>query len=253
MTDSLDRFLELSPCPFAQRATVSAGDPWRDPLPHSARLDQMGQRMHEFVGKRDSQLLALEIHGARRCDSVLAAAALIRALLTGLRARDATRSAKLETGIDDPDWDFEFASEAFFVSFFGPFYPASHSRFSGFEDVAFVLFQPERAFRQFGISSQRPGRATVSQKIHQRFHHHGQDYDLALNLHAAKALRYVKPVAAGDPPVPWWNPPKRSTPSDRAAASSPDETPCMPPNPRRDGSSLAARPARLNAQPDKPH
>jgi hypothetical protein len=160
-----------------------------------------------LTGKDRWDLAVLEIHRASQLGSVSSAAGLVHRILFELRVRDTTSEVPLATGVEDPDWDFEFDRARFFVSLFAPLYPAGHSRFSGEPDVAFVLLQPEQAFRRFGVSSARPDRLRLSERVHGRFEREGQRYDLGANVSSAKALRYIKPVKAGDPLVAWWKVP----------------------------------------------
>ncbi len=203
-SDALRRFLVRSPCPFARLAQVSAVDPWADPEVTASRLDHLASSLERSISGDRFDLAVIEIRRAETIGSVKAGARITRDVLAGLRERDATTKLPLTSGIDDPRWDFSFLGERFFVSFFAPLYPPDHSRWSGEEDVAFVLLQPERGFRAFGISSTRPDRKAISKKVHRRFRQRGQKYDLAFNLTSPKSWRYVKPVAAEDPPVRWW-------------------------------------------------
>jgi len=125
-------------------------------------------------------------------------------LLDGLRSRDETKREPLTAGIQDPSWDFEFGGLRFFVSLFAPFYPATHSRWSGDASTMFVLLQPERGFRRFGVSSHLHKRKRLSKLIHARFARHGKHYDLELNTSSPKALRYVKPIKTAGAPIRWW-------------------------------------------------
>jgi YqcI/YcgG family len=206
VSDSLRRFFDRSPCPFARLAGVAECEPWPHASPTAERLDAWASFLAKSIRSTRCDLGVLAIHGADELRSVSAGAALVRSLLLGLRERDPSCERPLTADIDDPGWDFEFSGERFFVSLFAPFYPPGHSRWSGERDIAFLLLQPERGFRRFGISSQHPSRDLLSERVHQRFKRHGQDYDLELNTSKPKALRYVKPLAIGDPPVRWWEP-----------------------------------------------
>ena len=206
-SDALREFLELSPCPFAQLADVSACGPWSDPRALPDRLDDLHRRLDELCRDDARDLLVLELARADRLRTPRDAAALLRATLEGLRARDGLCRDPLTKGIDSPDWDFEHAGERFFVSLFAPFYPDTHSRFSGHASVGFILFQPERGFRRFGVSSQLPGRERLSRAVGRRFYRHGQTYDATRNARTPKALRFVKPLGSDEEPIAWWKVP----------------------------------------------
>jgi hypothetical protein len=203
-SDALRRFLDRSPCPFARRAQIATGTPWPDSKPTVERLDRLASELRESIFGRGFHLAVIEIHKAAAIGSVAAGAGIVLDVLSGLRERDSTTHVPLLSGIEERGWDFEFLRERFFVSFFAPLYPSNHARWSGERDVAFVLLQPERGFRSFGISSKRPDRDKLSKKVHRRFQGRGQRYDLESNLTSPKSFRYVKPIAAQDPPVRWW-------------------------------------------------
>jgi len=131
------------------------------------------------------------------------AAALLHALLRGLRGRDGNPEP-LTRGIESPDWDFCHGADKFFVSLFAPLYPRWHSRYSGHNSVGFVLFQPESSFRRFGVSSHHPQRKQLARGVHRRFQVRGQDYDVVANSKVPKSMRYVKPVDMQAPPIAWW-------------------------------------------------
>lgn len=201
----LPEFLEASPCPFARRASVPLGCLWPDPDPTPARLDELADRLGRFSADRSEDVCVLEIQGARaNLRSVASAGRLLYSTLRGLRQRDPQLARPLTQGIEDPSWDFEFRGLSYFISFFGSFYPGWHSRYSGFDDVSFLLFQPERGFRRFGVSSERDDRRELSRRVHRHFTRKGKPYDLDLNLSAPKSLRYLKPVHSGEPPIAWW-------------------------------------------------
>lgn len=204
---ALRNFLSLSPCPFSQRARIRCGGPWSDPRPLPERLDDLHAEMLELSASEDCDLLVLELEQADELRTPRDLAAMLHATLAGLRARDPASQKPLAEGVDRPDWDFEHGGEKFFISLFAPLYPASHSRFSGHESVAFVLFQPERSFRRFGVSSRRPHRERLSRAVQQRFHRHGKEYDAAQNAGTPKALRFIKPADGDDAPIAWWRVP----------------------------------------------
>jgi hypothetical protein len=202
----LRAFLAKSPCPFALRARV-AQCTWPDPRPVSARIELLADRLRELIAGDGGDLMALELHEADRLRTPLEAAALINALLRGLRCRDGECGEALTEGIETDGWDFEYAGERFFVSLFAPLYPEWHSRSSRHGSIGFVLFQPERSFRRFGVSSRHPRRRQLSWRVHRRFQRHGQDYDVDANSRTPKALRFVKPIDPGEPPIAWWRVP----------------------------------------------
>jgi len=199
-------FLTQSPCPYALRARV-AHYAWPDPHPVSERIALLSRSLRELIESDDGDLLALEFHEANRLHTPLEAAALVNALLRGLRSRDAKCAEPLTQGIEADDWDFKYAGERFFVSLFAPLYPEWHSRSSMHGSIGFVLFQPERSFRHFGVSSRHPRRQQLSRGVHRRFQRQGQDYDVDANARMPKALRFVKPLGRGEPPIAWWRVP----------------------------------------------
>jgi hypothetical protein len=206
-TPALERFLALSPCPFAQHAEIMQFEPWSDRQIEASKLNRLYRALSRFVDTARFDLGVLEVRGAGDVTKMATWARWLHGVLLGLRERDTTISEPLTEGISDPGWDFCFENGAFFVSLFAPIYPPTHSRWSVEKNVAFLLMQPERGFRRFGVSSHRCGRKKLSEAVHHRFKRYGQRYDLLLNLESAKALRYVKPLRPGDLPIAWWEHP----------------------------------------------
>lgn len=204
---ALRRFLGQSPCPFAQRAHVLSCSPWPDPRPLPRRVDDLHTRLLELTRPPENDLLVLEIDRADLLRTPNEAAGVLHGLLRSLRDRDPLCPLALTAGIESHDWDFEHGGENFFISLFAPLYPSSHSRWSGDDSVGFVLFQPERSFRRFGVSSRRPARERLSRAVHRRFNRAGQDYDIVANGHTPKAMRFVKPLGKDDSPIAWWRVP----------------------------------------------
>ncbi len=201
---AVSRFLARSPCPFVDRARVFLCDRWAQPVASEASLNGLAAELGDFLERADHDLAVLEIAGAARIASPRQAGSLLHALLAGLRDRDPLSDTELVEGIEEPAWDFVFQGHAFFVSVFAPFYPDAHPRWSGEPDTAFILLQPERGFRRFGVSAHRPRRRLLSALVEKRFERSGLPYDAAANQATPKARRYVKPIAEGDPPVDWW-------------------------------------------------
>jgi hypothetical protein len=201
---ALVRFLASSPCPFARRAEIKALAPWSDRSIDGEKLDHLHDGLLEMLSEKRFDLAVLGVRDPGSATAVPTWAGWLHGVLFGLRQRDRTIAEPLTTGISEPEWDFRFDRGSFFLSLFAPVYPASHSRWSVEEDVAFLLMQPERGFRRFGVSSKRPERGRLSERVHQGFARKGQHYDLSINLEPAKALRYIKPLEDSDPPIAWW-------------------------------------------------
>jgi len=200
---ALTRFLKQSPCPFANLANIRVCQSWSTPTPTPTRLDRLSRDLLLLDRDLDADLAVLEMRGADALKTPEDYGAHLRTTVLGLRSRDQLRGDPLGD-VSEPHWDFEFGQSSYFISVFAPLYRADHSRCSGEPDTAFVLFQPEQGFRRFGISSRRPRRGQLSERIHRGFERRGVDYDLALNRFAPKALRYVKPLHSDEPPVRWW-------------------------------------------------
>jgi FPC/CPF motif-containing protein YcgG len=204
VADELTRFLEMSPCPYARRARIQRADPWPDIDAADQKLNALAAALREGdASDHPPDLTLIEIHHADELRLVADASRVIRTLLYGLSVRDRVLTTSVLEGADNPDWDFKFNGNPYFVSLFAPFYPPDHSRWSGSEAVAFVLLQPERGFRRFGVSARRPSRRELSHQVHEIFNQRGQDYELGPHLNQPKSHRYVKPLA-GDAPVRWW-------------------------------------------------
>lgn len=102
------------------------------------------------------------------------------------------------------DWQFSFNGTRFFVTTFAPFYQQGHSRYSGTKKSVFIYFQPEYSFDNHGIFAGNPNRDHVKDSIRNLFRVARIPYDVDLIEQPIEAVKYVKPLRLGDPPVQWW-------------------------------------------------
>jgi hypothetical protein len=126
------------------------------------------------------------------------------AILRTLAAADPTGMSCFRTGVLAPHWQFSFNRMRFFITTFAPFYHDRHARFSHSKTSAFIYFQPEFSFDQHGIHARNPQRALVKKSIRRDFIAAGSELDVALIEQPHEALKYIKPLRAGGPPVRWW-------------------------------------------------
>lgn len=205
----LTDILETSPCPFARRGRFCLAGVWDSFSPCAAELATLAKHLRDAPEGRPEErpdVLAVFAKEPRGAGTVELGRFLLRTI-AGLRREidgpDA-RPVAAEIESDLKGWDFRCGNAQYFVPVFASFYPADHVRQSRIGGWTYVLFQPEWAFRRFGISSRRRDREGLSRRVREVFVASGVTYALDSVLTWPKVLRYIKPVDEGEGPVTWW-------------------------------------------------
>ncbi|WP_169813486.1 YqcI/YcgG family protein [Nocardia vaccinii] len=199
--------LEQSSCVFAVRSNI-----WVAPSPTTEMLRSSFDEwwIPNFRGfiaasKReriDGFLLCLP---ARYGSTLPNLAATTRDLVAAIGRHDSRGSRRNRP--ETPGWKLTFEGRRLFVITFAPCYPESNSRSCFGENHTFILIQPDEAFERAvtpgdgGLISMR-----VRHRIRDRYASRGQGYDHSISESPVEAFKFVKPIAAGDPLVRWWDP-----------------------------------------------
>jgi hypothetical protein len=200
----IEAALRSSPCPYAGRGRISILGPWDGHAITGTDLDCLADELATAAGAPADQrpdVIAM-IVTERPGTDVTSLARLLRTTLDGLGRCDRVTGDNIAVGL--ATWDFVFAGARYFVPVFSSVYATSHPRHSALDGHGYLLFQPEWAFRRFGISSTRANRAGLSEAVRSVFAAHGIDYTIESVTQWPKALRYVKPLHEDEPPVRWW-------------------------------------------------
>ncbi|WP_026422575.1 hypothetical protein [Actinokineospora inagensis] len=189
-------------CPFAQRS-VLWGAPTYDPArSFTENMAASLPTVRAFTRAQDREYLDGYVYafpvsefGGTLDDT----AAVLRRLVEYL-CRTLTQSGSFDPkAAASPDWFLVLESEETFISVFSPCYPHTNSRYShGVDTHILMMLQPEAAvLRQLNRRDYHP-RSTA---IRDRFAEHLQPYVLA----DTEAERFLLPVRAGDPHLPWYD------------------------------------------------
>jgi hypothetical protein len=203
--DSFARIQRETHCTFARKSTI-----WTAPQFNTGTISGIipawARALRGFtramrVEPLDGFLMPLPREFGENLDSL---ATTTRQILAGLAATDGPMRCDLRRA-GRPDWYFRFAGERFFLITMAPCYGPAHARYSFDEPYTFLLLQPDRAFDR-AVSPGSAGliSAAVRERIRERYRQNGRPYDLAITLAHGEALRFVKPLELGDPPVRWW-------------------------------------------------
>ena len=121
-----------------------------------------------------------------------------------LSLTDDPRSVGDDSVMLGEEWRLWVEDVRCFVLTFAPFYSRRHPRWSPTE-AAYVVFQFESAFRRSGVSSlSEASLGRLSKTVTEAFERQGRWYLPEITHESPEALRVVKPLHPGDPPVVWW-------------------------------------------------
>jgi FPC/CPF motif-containing protein YcgG len=146
-------------------------------------------------------MFAVQVDLEATPDGVRSLASLFRYLV---HYANSTRIARktLYADILSPSWRLKVEGATLFAIALSPVYPATHHRHT--EPASLLLFQPERLFTSFGITSS-PARPAISRAVAKRFAQAGRPYSSAHLSGTPKSLRTVRTVE--DNAVEWWTSP----------------------------------------------
>ncbi|WP_145930646.1 YqcI/YcgG family protein [Acidihalobacter prosperus] len=123
-------------------------------------------------------------------------------ILQGLSVIDPDEAGCLSRQIEAPEWKFRFVRESMFISTFGACYPEKHPRNTYSMDGTYFFFQPDYSLRMQPMLSERM-EVETRLRILKAFEKSGGWYSNDNKCY--EAARYVRPVAAEEPPVRWWD------------------------------------------------
>jgi hypothetical protein len=150
-----------------------------------------------------ADIIALEvpIRGSSLPTGLLARA--IHTALAGITLSSTGDATAMYRDIESWSWEFRVCGCDFFAFVLSPAYPRDHARYIAWRQPL-ILLQPEHSFTSHGISSQNTDRATLSRRSELAFQSAGRHYLAEITRRLPKALRLIKPLTAGDPPIAWW-------------------------------------------------
>ncbi|NER97248.1 MAG: hypothetical protein F6J86_25955 [Symploca sp. SIO1B1] len=148
-------------------------------------------------------MLALAISEENWKHNINALAAFLKELLP--RLSDDTSGWGEDKVMLNSEWRLWVGGVKCFVLTFAPFYQPHHPRYSP-TDSAYVVFQFESAFERNGVSTMSPETlGQLSQSVMANFENAGRWYFSEITHQSPEALRIIKPLFPGDPPVAWWS------------------------------------------------
>lgn len=192
-------------CPYARRSPLVGGLEWNAAGGVADNCRRNLPLLEHFVGvsrARGVEGIVLAL-GPEHGRGLPALATAVNTYLRMMAAHDPGGTDCFAEPIDVPGWRFRFGGQQMFVSATASFYPPSHSRCAHAPDRAFLFLQPMHAFDLTGSVHSARNRA-IKQRIRGLFDNAGTPYDRSLVEQPLEAVRYVKPLALGDPPVRWW-------------------------------------------------
>lgn len=208
----LERFGKIKSstyCPFAEKASIWTSEEWQNNKTLEENLDIAAKALTEFTSKCTNLHLdgfLIEIKGKENLGDINIFSRTLFQSLKYLSRIDPTENNCMENEIMQPDWQFSFNGQRMFIITFASFYTEKHSRFSYNTDTAFIFLQPESSF-DFNIipPASDPRVLKLKEKIRKDFRQNNRSYDETIADMEFEALKYIKPLNIGDPPIYWWN------------------------------------------------
>lgn len=191
-------------CPFARRAKVWGAREWDDSKSFAENVRAAADGLTRFA--RISRFEGLDVFAVVLPDrfgaTVEDLATTTHKLLSTLVERDQEQVLQMER-IEDPEWQFAFAGERFFITTHASCYPREHSRYAyGCGETVFA-FHPEHSFDSPRFNVNGP---VLHELVRKLFRDGGQPYDGSAAMRSKlEAAKYVKPVGLDSPIVRWWN------------------------------------------------
>lgn len=206
---SFDESVRATRCPYA------ALTKWRQLEVNGCLLDERGIGVLEDLGgtarqliladeDRDLDMLVVELDHPSLTDgldSVTQAAALF---MRGLLGPDALPGQPGDSDADVDHWVAFVAGKRLFVFTLCPFYGESHPRRSA-TTASYIVIQFLNSFRKINMHRMSLAeKRQLSDKVKSVFTKAGVDYFAYITQASPEALKLVKPLRQGDPPIKWW-------------------------------------------------
>jgi FPC/CPF motif-containing protein YcgG len=197
-------------CAYAAGSVIWGARPYDEDLDARTNLCAMSEDLTRFVdaaGELRLDALVVALPG-RFGASIATLAQTVHAVLRTFTEHDPLGGEPLDPSqVEDPAWCFTFGGDPLFVNTFAPCYPERHSRYSFGAAATFVLIQPRHSFARVVRDGETVLPVAVRSKIRSDYASHGRGYDVEISAVPFEAYRIVRPLAAGDRPVRWWEAP----------------------------------------------
>jgi len=191
-------------CPFAKRSRLWGSPEWDSAKSLEENVEAFGDSLSKFVNIAISEgldgyvIAAPEVYGR----SIEDLSVFTKKILIKLNSMSPILPT-MNQNFEDPNWRFSYGGTSFFVTTFAPCYPKSNSRYAWGTGCTFILLQPEHSFDSANIPKGHG--AAIRDVIRMAFKRNDRAYyDPKIIDAASEAIKYVKPLKLGSPPVEWW-------------------------------------------------
>lgn len=190
-------------CPFARRAKIWAAKEWDDSKPFETNVFAAAEGLARFA--RISRFEGLDVFAIALPDRLGATVEVLASTTAQLLNRLAelgTEQPLSAEVVQNPNWQFSFAGESFFVTTHAACYPPNHSRHHYGCGRTVFAFHPEHSFDSPRFNVNGP---PIHDLVRTLFREGGQPYDVSAAMRSGlEAARYVKPIDLDAPVVEWW-------------------------------------------------
>jgi hypothetical protein len=165
-------------------------------------LEEVGVAVRDRIladGVHDLDMLAIELNHPSIIGSLDDFTATVALFVRGLLEPGALPDP---TGADE--WIAYAGDERLFIFTLCPFYGDSHPRRSA-TSSAFIVIQFLNSFRKINMHRMSLAeKRQLSEKVKAVFTNAGVSYFAYITQGSSEALKLVKPLKQGDPPIQWW-------------------------------------------------
>lgn len=204
---SFDEVVSETRCPYSGLATWQE---LRPELPQSRAdaleaLVEQGRALRPKIARLDHEeidMVAVEINHPELVADLGSFTEAVRHFIAGLHGGESYARGELST--DEAGWLLVVDGVRLFGLTFAPFYEKNHPRHSP-TGSAFIVIQFLFSFRKIRMSGlSRAGKRRLSDRVRVAFETAGVPYFAYITQDLPEALKMIKPLQMGDPPIRWW-------------------------------------------------
>jgi hypothetical protein len=205
---SFEDVIARTQCPFADLAVWRARRLDVPPFDEEAltKLREYGSAFRQEVsvlGDQELDMVALEIDQPSIVSSLGPFTVAVRAFIGGLHAEGCYENGEL--GSEENDWHIVVDGVRLFAFTFAPFYETWHPRHSPTRS-GYIVVQFINSFRKIGMHRMTlAAKRRLSDRVRASFEAAGVPYFAYITQDSPEALKMVKPLHDGDPPIRWWS------------------------------------------------